>query len=203
MYRGEEMGQIPTNESQAPNVEPEIFAHPDITAGTMVYGIVFKIQQNYRKPHKPETAHDYLNRGVEYYIKSDNKNAIKDFDKAIALIPDFAEAYNDRGLCFIYEGDMDRAISDFDRAIQLKTNFYIAYCNRGTAYKSEYKIDQAFKDYSQTILLKPDFAPAYNNRGDVYRMGGELDLAISDYDIRDLAYFDKWQLGQNDSATPW
>jgi lipoprotein NlpI len=99
-YGGEEMGQIPTNEVQALNKKPEIFAQPDITAGTVVHGIAYPIEHNSRKSHRPETAQDYLNRGVEYYKKGDMDNAIKDFDQAIAQIPDFAEAYNDRGLCF-------------------------------------------------------------------------------------------------------
>jgi tetratricopeptide (TPR) repeat protein len=176
------MDQTQTLVSHPANCEPEIFAHPDITTGTILHGVFYPDDQNHLKSHKPNSAVANLNRGVEYYQNGDLDRAIADFDKAISLDPDFAEAYNDRGLCYTTKGDLDQAISDFDRTIQIKPDFAEAYSNRGTAYKSKDDFDRAIKDYDEAVRLKPDFTAAYNNRGDVFHLIGNLLRAISEYD---------------------
>jgi tetratricopeptide (TPR) repeat protein len=185
------MDEIPNREpelsstnstSQAGKDEPEVFAHPDITTGTVLHGVTYPNDQKRLKPHETDSPMAYLNRGVEYYKKGDLDHAIADFDQAILLNLDFAEAYNDRGLCYTTKGNLDRAIMDFDQAIQLRPDFSEAYSNRGTAYKSKYDFEQAINDYDHAIQLKPDFAAAYNNLGDVYRTTGDFVWAISNYD---------------------
>ena len=56
--------------------------------------------------------------------------ALRDYNEAISLKPDFAEAYYGRGL--VMNDDLEdyyAAKADFDRAIQLKPNFARAYAH--------------------------------------------------------------------------
>ena len=46
--------------------------------------------------------------------------AIRDYDRAIALKPDFAEAYCNRAYARVMTHDLGAAIRDYDRAIALK-----------------------------------------------------------------------------------
>ena len=57
--------------------------------------------------------------------------AITEYDKAIALDPDFIDAYNNRGWAYGSKGEMDQAIADFDRAIELNPDDAEAYNNKG------------------------------------------------------------------------
>ena len=48
-----------------------------------------------------------------------NQLALKDYDKAIELQPDFYDAYNNRGVVKSDLGDYADAISDYDKVIEL------------------------------------------------------------------------------------
>ena len=73
---------------------------------------------------QPEVSVDvYLNRGDAFLGKGNYDRAIRDYDKAIELKPDFAVAYSNRGVAYAKKGDYPRAVVDYDKAIELKT-FY-------------------------------------------------------------------------------
>lgn len=131
-------------------------------------------------PDSGDTA--YYNRGLAYDSIGKYNWAIHDYNKAIALNPDYAEAYNNRGIAYDSEGNYDRAIKDFNKAIALNPDNAKAYNNRGIAYYNKGQYDRAIQDHNQSIALKPDFADAYNNRGTDYASKGQDEKAIQDYD---------------------
>ena len=124
----------------------------------------------------------FNNRGIAYKNKGEYDRAIRDYDQAIQLKPDFAYAFNNRGNAYSDKGEYDRAIRDFDQAIQLKPDYAYAFDNRGLAYSYKREYDRAIRDFDQAIQLKPDDAFAFNNRGAAYYYKGEYDRAIRDYD---------------------
>ena len=126
-------------------------------------------------------ADAYNNRGNVYAEKGDLDTAIKDFDTAIHLNPNYTNAYNNRGLTYAEKGDFDTAIKDFDTAIQIDPNFIEAYNNRGGSYYDKGNFDLAIQDFNTAIQLKPDHAAAYNNRGLAYANKGDFDTAIKNY----------------------
>ena len=65
----------------------------------------------------------YYNRGYAYSKIGQYDPAIRDFDLAIALKPDYANAYSNRGYTYYLNGQLDRAIQDYDEAIRLKPDF--------------------------------------------------------------------------------
>src|ERR671938_543421 len=80
---------------------------------------------------EPQTAQDYVNRGLARGEKRDFNGAIADFNTAIALNPNYYQAYFGRGLTRSRKGDLDGAISDFSIAISLNPNYAEAYNSRG------------------------------------------------------------------------
>ncbi len=124
----------------------------------------------------------YLYRGAAYLIEGEPVQAIADFDKAIALRPDFADAYLIRGVAYAEQGEYGLAIADYDKALELRPDYSLVYNNRGVAYADKGEYDLAIADYSKAIELEPEDAKAYNNRGVAYADKGEHDLAIADYD---------------------
>ena len=58
-------------------------------------------------------------------LQKDYKSAIKHYNKAIDIDPDFAEAYFNRGLMYIYLDKVEQGISDLSKSGEL--GIYQAY----------------------------------------------------------------------------
>ena len=126
-------------------------------------------------------AYEEFYRGFSAGDKGDLDKAIRHYNKAIELKPDFFGAYNDRGIIYSKKGDFDNAIKDLNKAIELNPNLTEAYNNRGIAYNRKGEIDTAIHNYSKAIELSPNNAKAYKNRGTAYFQKGDFDIAIHNY----------------------
>ena len=71
---------------------------------------------------------------------------IQDYDKAIALNPDYANAYNNRGVVYGAKGNYALAIQDYGKAIALKPDLAKAYNNRGMMWLLLKEWDKARSD---------------------------------------------------------
>ena len=86
--------------------------------------------------------------------------ALRDYNKAIELKPDFATAYSNRGAARIYLGRYDLAYKDLSKAISLEPESVYAYFNRGLAYfnqclerKNYENIKYANEDFQEALKL--------------------------------------------------
>lgn len=86
--------------------------------------------------------------------------ALRDYDAAIRLKPDFAEAYVNRGVVHYDRGDYDRAIADNDAAIRLRPDFAEAFNNRSLAWYRKGDYARAQADFDRTIRLKQNYGNA-------------------------------------------
>ena len=64
-------------------------------------------------------ANRKLEEGNELYYKKDYQSAIKSYDEALKLKPDFDWAYNNRSVCYQKIGENEKAKADFQKAKQL------------------------------------------------------------------------------------
>jgi tetratricopeptide (TPR) repeat protein len=143
------------------------------------------------KVEKPITDPILLNQQglLSMNLQGAYKNAVDEFDRAIALKPDFADAFYNRGRakykCVSCKGDRFDAIYDLEKAIQLNPNFAEAYYHRGLIicdYGKEGCEKQKIADFDKAIQLKPDFADAYFERGKhKYRLK-KYAQAVADFD---------------------
>ena len=128
------------------------------------------------------SAETYFARGNTKADLGQHFAAIKDYDKAIQLKPDYANAYSNRGLAKYDLKQYLAAISDFDKAIQLKPDYAEAYINRGGAKAELGQYVATISDYDKAIQLKPNLAEAYYKRGLAKYDLKQYLAAISDYD---------------------
>ena len=83
-----------------------------------------------------ELAKASINQGVTEGQLDQHKDAIKDFNTAIRLKPDYATAYCNRGIAKVKMGQYKEAIADFDTAIRLKPDSVVlAHYNRALTMK--------------------------------------------------------------------
>lgn len=105
-----------------------------------------------------QLAATFYNRGLEYKRKGDYDQAIKDFDAAIKLRPNFARAFNSRGVAYFDIGVDELAIRDFDAAIQMMPGDAGLRRNRAMVrfYRGEFAA--AVPDMQAAVQLNPSDA---------------------------------------------
>lgn len=110
-------------------------------------------------------ARTYFSKAWYYVMGKNYKEAVKLYDQAIKLKPDYAEAYCYRGMARYNLKDSKGAIQDFTKAIQLKPDFGFAYENRGGVKSLINDKKGAIEDYEKTkeIYLKQNHKTGYNN----------------------------------------
>ena len=133
------------------------------------------------KEYHEWTAEDYFQFGIDSYQKGRYEDAIKDYDQAIILNPQYADAYNNRGNAKNNLGDHNAAVADYNEAILLNPKGAAAYNNRGIAKNNLGDYNAAVADYNEAILLNPKGAAAYNNRGIAKGNLGEYIAAVADF----------------------
>ena len=109
------------------------------------------------------------------------KDAIKSYDSAIFLMPDFAVAYSKRASTKINLRDYKGVVRDYDMAILLGEEDVGLYINRGVAKRTLGNYIGALEDCETAIQLDPENIEAFLNRGDTHAKLRNYELAIQDY----------------------
>jgi tetratricopeptide (TPR) repeat protein len=112
---------------------------------------------------QPEFKGSYRNRGLCYFYKEMNVEAINDLSIFINSDQSDAESYRARGWSYYNINNMSASLSDFEMQVKLNPTSE-AYYNRGSARPDNDRIG-AISDYTKSINLDPTFSMAYNNRG--------------------------------------
>ncbi|OGI23252.1 MAG: hypothetical protein A2287_07255 [Candidatus Melainabacteria bacterium RIFOXYA12_FULL_32_12] len=94
--------------------------------------------------------------GLYFNFKKEFLTAIKCFEKAIEIKPDYADAYFNRGLVFNYVDKIDEAIKNYEKALELNLNSDALYINLGTAFQDKKDIEKAIYFYKKGLELYPD-----------------------------------------------
>ena len=126
-------------------------------------------------------AYAIVGQGDERIALGDAKAAIKAYDAAIRLKPDFAAAYARRAEAKYNLKDYKGAIKDFDTSIRLGRDYATDYVNRSVVKKSLRNYKGAIKDCDTAIRLDPENAEAYFIRGNARADAGDHKMAIEDY----------------------
>jgi tetratricopeptide (TPR) repeat protein len=126
-----------------------------------------------------QVGHDNL--GNALLEKNQIDEAIRQYQEAIRLAPDFAEPHYNLGIAFGKNGQMDEAIRQFQEVIRLKPDNTDAHYSLGTAYGMMGQIDGAISQFHEVIRLKPDFAEAHNNLGIALVNKNQIDEAINQF----------------------
>jgi tetratricopeptide (TPR) repeat protein len=114
-------------------------------------------------------------------LQGKTAEAIKNFDKAIALDPNYRDAYDQRGNLRGRHGDFTGAIADFQQAVRISPDLAPGHYNLGHAYYFIGDLENSSKELEIALGLDPNFATAYFIRGLVRHAQGHNAEATNDF----------------------
>jgi tetratricopeptide (TPR) repeat protein len=125
-------------------------------------------------------ASAFTSAGVSLLQVGEYDQAIRDFDRAIAVQPGLVVAWRNRGLAHRGKGDFDRALADYEQALVFAPSDARLYHERGLTYSGMSDFPHAIADFNRAIALKPDQASAIMNRGRINFVLGNFAQAAAD-----------------------
>ena len=109
------------------------------------------------------------------------ESAIKSFEKAIALNPNYAEAHYNLGVAFQRVNQLEDAIECYKKALIDKHAYPDAHNNLGLINLEQGNLDLAIKSFEWAIAYSPDYAVAHNNLGAAFQELKQFDKAVKQY----------------------
>ena len=107
------------------------------------------------------TEQDYLDEGNRLTQSGQFKKAVKSFNQAIKMSPQWGAAYFYRGNVWQCLNNYQQSIEDYQQAIQYGWNSPDVYFNLGNVITQVNEIEEAINNYKQAIQLQNDFLEAY------------------------------------------
>jgi len=133
-----------------------------------------------------EYAHEYYLMGNECITKAHDANAaIRCFDKALNLNPNYVEAWVRKGGTLLDIGEDYDAQVCLNKAVKLSPKSFKARYNRGKCLLKLKYYDEAILDFQQAVSIKPKHAASHEYLAEGFRAIGEDELAQRHQDIAD------------------
>ena len=133
-----------------------------------------------------EYAHEYYLMGNECITKAHDANAaIRCFDKALNLNPNYVEAWVRKGVTLLDIGEDYDAQVCLNKAVKLSPKSFKARYNRGKCLLKLKYYDEAILDFQQAVSIKPKHAASHEYLAEGFRALGEDEFAQRHQDIAD------------------
>jgi len=111
------------------------------------------------------TADDFFITAGTKSQQGDYQGAVTDYDRTLAMNPQFGEVYFRRGLARSLLKDWQGAEADYTRAIEIEPRDPEAYLHRGNMRNILTNWRGAKSDFDLAIALNPNRSSAYRGRG--------------------------------------
>ncbi|SDR33249.1 tetratricopeptide repeat protein [Thermostaphylospora chromogena] len=122
----------------------------------------------------------HANRGQLLATLNRTKEALQEYDTAIAIDPDFPDYYLDRGNVRYAVGEVEGALADYETAMRLSPPLPEAYYNRAELRIAQGEVEGALADLDHVIELDPGYLDAYINRAGLRAAAGLNEQARAD-----------------------
>ena len=127
----------------------------------------------------PADAAGCLAKGNTWLQGGRIEDALRAYDRAIALQPDYLEPHFNRGNVLLRLQRLPEALAAFERAIALSPELAIAHYNRATILGTTGRADEALAGYQRTLALDSTMVQARFNLGTLYLQKGDAEQALA------------------------
>ncbi|PRC93053.1 tetratricopeptide repeat protein [Solimicrobium silvestre] len=127
-------------------------------------------------------ASAFCNLGTAFQDCGQTEQALKNYQQAILLKPDYSIAHNNLGNTFKNCGKLEAAIHSYENALHYHPNYPDAYYNCGTTYQLQQQYTKALNCFERAIQLKTNYPAAYFARGVAFQSLYDYESALVSYD---------------------
>ena len=106
-----------------------------------------------------EKFHSLFSKGIQLFNEGNYSGAIKNYDKAIELNPNYSDTYFHRSRAYLYDLKFDQALVDCNKAIELEPMYMEAYSNRAFVRLRKHELKNSrtlSKSNGVTVLATKD-----------------------------------------------
>jgi tetratricopeptide (TPR) repeat protein len=132
-----------------------------------------------KRPFDPKALHEF-NEATSKQREGDDKGAVRHYEKALKIEPDFYPALNNLGALLLRQKDVEGAEAAFRKAQKVNPDDGQAYVNLGHLLYSQSKYDEAVAQLEEGLKLSPGSAAGYFFLGSAYLKMGEWEKAETD-----------------------
>src|ERR1017187_679188 len=120
--------------------------------------------------------------GAQLFQAGQVPEAIREYETALRLKPDYAEAHIDLGTALARLGSTEDAMRHYEEALRIEPDNPEAHYNIGYALYREDQIQDAIKEFEAALRIRSDYAEAHNGLGVVLLRAGNVQNAIAHYE---------------------
>ena len=114
--------------------------------------------------------------------QTDKVAAVKAYEKAIEIQPNFAPVRRDLGMLQFQQKNYAQAAEHLGKAAELGLNEAPLFNFLGISYSRTDRLSKAVSTYQSALKLDPNYAEAHLNLGFAYQRQGRLSQAKKEYD---------------------
>lgn len=130
---------------------------------------------------KPDYAQGYINLGLMQAARGDHRQALVEFDRALAVDPGSYAAWYGRGEALQELSRTKEAVQAYLGAAGAAGSDVDLILSVATALREAGALEDARRCHERALSLAPDYPPAENSLGNLLAMEGELEEAEGHY----------------------
>ena len=123
-------------------------------------------------------AYDLNVKGLELLDKKNLDGAMKLFDEALTVLPDYDDAINNRGVVFYRKGLISDAQKTWEMLASKKPDYAVAAYNIGLVYIHEQKYDAAERLFERALKANKSFVEAWVRCGYLQMQTGKKEKGL-------------------------
>ncbi len=127
-------------------------------------------------------ATDLYKRGGTLLELKRYEEALKAYNRAVELKPEYAEAWLGKGNTLLELKRYQDALDAYDKAIQIQRDYLEAWNGRGEALASLQRYEEAVNSFDAALKIKPDNLEAWEGRGNAQIKLQQYTEAIASFD---------------------
>ncbi len=133
--------------------------------------------KEHKKVEQKSILEDLIKQGEKEANRHNFIEALKCFEKAIEIDPQYDYSYGDKALILDKMGRFDESLDMYSKALQLNPKNPITWYNNGLTYLNLQKIDEAIKCFDNAISVDESYAKAWYNKGRCLDLNGDSEKA--------------------------